>query len=197
MQRALDWAAIASPALQLHAVQAHSLSLQHRLELLTTKRKALLASAQLLGTTREFKSIFALIKAHAKSLMEVEHSTLYIVDRKRELLFTMVTEGFATNEITMPLSEGLVGACFKSQQPINLRDAHEDPRFNKEADEASGLRTKTVLCFPVLSSTDEVIAIIQLVNKSTALEFTDEDEDLLCAFAGQVGISIVSAARSS
>ena len=77
-----------------------------------------------------------------------------------------------------------------TREPVNIRDAYEDDRFNKEVDAATGYRTKTVLCYPIIDSNDEVMAVIQLINKSTALEFSDQDEDLLCAFAGQIGMCI-------
>ena len=32
--------------------------------------------------------------------------------------------------------------------------------------------------------------MIQLINKTTQLAFTEQDEDLLCAFAGQIGMCI-------
>ena len=54
--------------------------------------------------------------------------------------------------------------------------------------------TKATCCLPHRNDTDpilngagEVLAVIQLINKATALRFTEQDEDLLCAFGGQIG----------
>ena len=46
-----------------------------------------------------------------------------------------------------------------------------DNRFNPDVDLKSGYRTKSVLCFPIQNSRDEVIAVIQLINKLSGLGF--------------------------
>ena len=73
---ASEWAALASPSLQLAATQSHRLILEDRVALLSAKRDALLASALLLGSTRSAEMLFTETMIHAKSLMEVERSTM-------------------------------------------------------------------------------------------------------------------------
>ena len=104
---AREWALVAAPSLQLHGTQAHRMGLEDRVVLLTAKRDALLSSAKLLGKTRNVEALFSSIMSHAKSLMEVERSTMFLVDKRRQVLYTMVADGLGANEITIPWDKGV------------------------------------------------------------------------------------------
>lgn len=101
---------------------------------------------------------------------------------------TIVADGAAP--IIIPCDKGLAGNCYTSRKLINIVDAYQDDRFNRSIDIKSGYRTKSVLCYPILNSKDEVIAVIQLINKLTGLQFTKADEDLIAAFCAQLAVSI-------
>ena len=57
-----------------------------------------------------------------------------------------------------------------------------------------------MLCYPIMNASEDVIGVIQLINKvgdSSSLPFTENDEDLLSAFAGQIGIALVNLTNAS
>lgn len=198
---AIEWASVASPALQLAFTQGQRKLLEERVQLASAKRDALLATSKILGSQRNIGELFTFIMEHAKSLMEVERSTMFLVDQERGVLRTMVADGLgAMGEITVPGDKGLVGACVRAKRLINIRNAYDDHRFNKEIDLATGFRTRSVLCYPIMNASEDVIGVIQLINKvgdSSSLPFTENDEDLLSAFAGQIGIALVNLTNAS
>ena len=98
----------------------------------------------------------------AKDLMEVDRSTLFMVDKAEQTMYTIVADGAAP--IVIPVTKVLAGAAYKSGNVVNIPDAYLDERFNPEVDRVSGYRTKSVLCFPIHNSRDECIAVIQLIG---------------------------------
>ena len=107
---AIEWASVASPALQLAFTQGQRKLLEERVQLASAKRDALLATSKILGSQRNIGELFTFIMEHAKSLMEVERSTMFLVDQERGVLRTMVADGLgAMGEITVPGDKGLVG----------------------------------------------------------------------------------------
>ena len=72
---------------------------------------------------------------------------------------------------------------------MNIRDAYEDGRFNRAVDKATGYRTRTILCAPVWSLDNEVIGVIQVINKRGG-EFGRDDESLFRAFAHQAAVAV-------
>ena len=132
-------------------------------------------SAKMLAQRMEMSELFSAVMGHAKELMEVDRSTLFMVDGRRRVMYTIVADGAAP--IIIPCDKGLAGAAFRTRSLVNIADAYEDDRFNPEVDLKSGYRTKSVLCFPILNSKDEVVAILQLINKLTGLRFNKTDEE--------------------
>lgn len=45
--------------------------------------------------------------------------------------------------------KGIAGTVAYTGEVINLRDAYQDSRFNKEYDQRTGFITKTMLCMPI------------------------------------------------
>ena len=70
---------------------------------------------------------------------------------------------------------------------LNIPDAYENPNFNQAIDKKTGYRTKAILCMPIKSD-DQVIGVMQLINKlSGAGVFTEDDEDVMAIFLAIAG----------
>ena len=83
----------------------------------------------------------------------------------------------------------MAGAVVTSEKTVNIRDVYEDNRFNRDFDNKTGYRTKSVLCTPIYSTAQKVIAVIQLINKldQSPVGFTHHDERLLSGFLDIAG----------
>ena len=64
-----------------------------------------------------------------------------------------------------PVGIGIAGYVAETGETLNVRNAYEDPRFNKNIDEQTGYHTDTILCMPICIR-GHVIGIVQMVNKS-------------------------------
>ncbi len=118
---------------------------------------------------------------------------------------------YDSREFIMPLStRSIAGSAALSKQPINIADAYELPpgsayAFDRRFDEKIGYRTKSMLTVPLVSQRDEVIGVIQLINKKRdptrrllrpedfdeqVIAFDSRSEDLLGMVAAQAGVSL-------
>lgn len=104
------------------------------------------------------------------------------------MLYTSVSD--STAPIQIPPNKGLAGAAFTSGTTINVVDAYHDSRFHQDVDVKTGYRTKSVLCFPIMNSKEEVIGVIQLINKLNGMCFNRSDEELIAAFCAQLAVSL-------
>ncbi|KAH3704410.1 hypothetical protein DPMN_079466, partial [Dreissena polymorpha] len=68
-----------------------------------------------------------------------------------------------------------------------------DERYNDEVDRITGYMTSSLLCMPVRNSDSDIVAVVQVINKSNDLKFTKEDEKLLSAYLSYCGIAINNA----
>lgn len=67
-----------------------------------------------------------------------------------------------------------------------------DSRFNQSMDQATGHKTKEMLCVPIIDTEGTALGAIQIVNSHTGRSFTKQDEDLLRSFRGYIQITIMN-----
>lgn len=154
------------------------------------KLQSILDVAKAMTAERDLDRLLELIMREAEAVVEADRCTLFVVDREKGELWSKVVHG--TGEIRIPLSTGIAGAVATSGVPVRIDDAYADARFNREVDRATGYRTHTVLCVPMISTTREVAGVIQALNRKDGV-FTAEDEELLMALGGPAASAIENA----
>jgi hypothetical protein len=81
-------------------------------------------------------------------------------------------------EIRIPFGVGIAGSVAQSKQPINIRDAYADPRFNADIDLRTGYRTRLVLCLPICNYEGDVIGVAEIINKTNGKRYFLLDSEL-------------------
>lgn len=142
--------------------------------------------------TLNLDELIARIIAKISEVLDAERSSLFLLDRETNELWSKVAQGFETKEIRFPCSVGLAGHAATTGEIVNITDAYTDPRFNPSFDRETGYRTRTVLCVPVLNRKAEIIGVIQTINKRKG-KFDQEDEQLLRAMSSQIAVALENA----
>lgn len=94
----------------------------------------------------------------------------------------------------IPFGVGIVGHVAQTKDTVNIKDAYQDPRFNKEIDARTGYRTVSVMCQPILNFHGDVIGVAQCINKVTGdHEFTAQDQKVFGKYLTFCGIGIQNA----
>lgn len=140
---------------------------------------------------RNIDRLLELVVSEATKTVESERSSLFIYDAEREELWSKVAQG--TVEIRFSASTGIAGAVATTGVVSNIADAYMDERFNREIDEQTGYRTRSVLTVPMRNAQGDVVGVLQTLNRRDGLPFDDDDTELLLALAGVAGSSIANA----
>jgi len=157
---------------------------EHMKELLAN----LIALASDLTAELEPSRLFPLIISRVTEVMEVERTSLYVIDWDKRELWTKVAEGI--DPIALPLGKGISGRVAETGEVINVADAWELPYFDRSFDLINNFRTRSVLCLPVKSPTGQMIGVLQVINKKEAAGFDSGDEVFMKSLASQVGIAL-------
>ena len=120
---------------------------------------------------------------------ECEHGALFLLDRAKGELSSVMAEGLEGQDIHLSLNLGIAGLVAITGQELNIPDAYADPSFDKRTDEKTGYRTKEILCVPIKDQAGHVIGVIEAINKKTGT-FTTSDMDLLKSLSSIVAISV-------
>jgi adenylate cyclase len=127
-------------------------------------------------------------------LLDADRATLFLVDRARALLWSKIAQGEGEKalDIRVPLGEGVAGHVAQTGTLMNIPDAYACDLFNREVDKRTGYRTRSILCVPIPDSSNNTVAVAQLLNKCGRDCFDEKDEKTLRDFAGSMGIILES-----
>ncbi|MEG4027908.1 MULTISPECIES: GAF domain-containing protein [unclassified Microcoleus] len=152
---------------------------------------ALLRATTTLGQSLDLETTLRSVMDQARDLMQADRSTLFLLNRETNELWTKLAKADGTTmmEVRLPANRGIAGYVASTGQPLNITDAYDDPRFDPSTDQQTGYRTRTVLCMPVHNAKGELIGVTQLINKNQGT-FTPSDEEFLRAFNSQAGMAL-------
>ncbi len=127
-------------------------------------------------------------------ILQADRTTIFLVDKEKGLLWSQLAKGEdeKPREIRIPIGMGIVGHVANTGACLNITDAYSHPLFNQEVDEQIGYRTHNLLCMPIFSSKNQVVAVAQLLNKAGESPFDQEDEQHFRDFAASIGIILES-----
>jgi signal transduction histidine kinase len=146
------------------------------------------------GSTVDVDELLRRIAENVTELMDAERSTIYAVDREANELWSRVAQSDEEPvEIRLAIGTGIAGWVAARGDVLNVPDAYSDPRFDPTWDQATGYRTRSLLCAPMVTKSGHVIGVVQVLNKKSGAPFTDADETYLQGIAGQAGLSLQNA----
>ena len=145
-----------------------------------------------LNSTLDLGELIHIILGIATRHAEADRGTVFLYDRERQEIWSLVGLGLEQQEIRLPSSRGIAGWVARNGETVNLADAYEDPRFEPEVDRRTGYSTCTLLCLPILNKEGEVAGVLQLLNKAAG-RFTPADEGFLRALSDHVALALENA----
>ncbi|PPR63675.1 MAG: Adenylate cyclase 1 [Alphaproteobacteria bacterium MarineAlpha4_Bin2] len=121
-----------------------------------------------------------------------DRGSLFLNDPLTGELYSRVAQGELTREIRILNTTGIAGAVFKSGLGEIVHYPYDDERFNSKIDEQTGFVTKNIICAPVRTVRNDIIGVIQILNKKKG-RFTKEDLEILEGITAQAAISLQNA----
>jgi HD-GYP domain-containing protein (c-di-GMP phosphodiesterase class II) len=179
-----------------------------------------------LSAQRNIRHLLQMILSQSREITSADAGSLYLVERgkdhethKDDRLRFKLTQNDSVmvpfEERTMPLDETTIsGYAALTGKLVNVADAYNLPqgspfRYGRSFDEKSGYRTKSILTVPMLDHDDQVIGVVQLINKKRdpkavlqpvtlveelVIPFTAVDEDLVKSLASQAAVAFENTA---
>ncbi|HVN56120.1 MAG TPA: GAF domain-containing protein [Anaerolineaceae bacterium] len=148
-----------------------------------------------LTSTLELEPLLQNILQNAVDILNCEAGSLLLVDEQTdELVFRVAVGPVASNLVGLRMApgSGVVGKSVKNHQPIIVNNVQNTPDWFSKTDKQTGFSTQALLVNP-LEVKDNVIGVIEVINKRDGLPFTNDDLSLLSAFAGQAAVAIENA----
>ncbi len=146
----------------------------------------------------DLNTLLARIMEESKQIAHAEACSLMLYDAATEELYFEVALGESGDqealkrEVRLSKGEGIAGVAAETRQSVNVPDVREDRRFYQSADETSHFETRSLLAVPLLDR-ENLIGVIEVVNKVGGGPFTSTDLHVMEIFGGLVATSIANA----
>jgi GAF domain-containing protein len=149
-----------------------------------------------LNSTLKLETLLDLVMTSAAELLDAEASSLLLVDEDTgELVFKVLARDDEEHLSgrRLPPGRGIAGWVVDNGEPVVIGNPGTDPRFYAGIDEATGVRTRSLLAVP-LEVRSTVIGVVEVTNKrGDGAGFTEQDVALAVALAHQAAIAIDNA----
>ena len=142
--------------------------------------------AAALTIERDLMTLLAMILSQARRMTGSDAGSLYLVERDADhsapvaLRFKLAQNeslpGISLAEFSVPVDDtSLAGHAARTGQPLVIDDAADLPdgagyRVNRSFDERFGYRTKSMLVIPMRSHRDEIVGVLQLINRKRSVD---------------------------
>ena len=126
----------------------------------------------------------------AKTMLDCERATLYVIDRGKNELWSRVLRERELTEIRLPLDgRSLAAEVARAGRLLRIDAPYDDARFDPSVDARSGFRTRSMLVAPIDARDRRRLGVLQAVNDREG-PFQEDDERLIEALAGSAGLAL-------
>ena len=143
--------------------------------------------------TRDIEGTLARALIHITEYLDAEGGALFLLEDDRILRCQSSVGVIQINGLTLPADHGVIGSVVQSNTGRIVRDAQDEPDFDKSVDERTGFTTRSILCAP-MSIADQCIGAIELINKhGHDGRFEDADLALLEILCSSAAMALLNA----
>ncbi|GBF48632.1 HD-GYP domain-containing response regulator [Leptospira ryugenii] len=190
--------------------------LQKRINISTNEISKLTRIGISLANEKDFTKLLRDILTSAREISNSDSGSLYLVEKDekgnpRNLRFKISALDLNSDEFILPINKkSIAGYVAYTGKQLNIPNVYElsdkeEFHFNSEFDKMSNYYSKSMLVVPMKDHHDEVVGVIQLINRkknfhtklsleqmktNLVLDYDKYSEDLVMAVAGQAAVAI-------
>ena len=183
-------ARIAAQQLEIERLRADLATAQAGAELRDALAQA--AAAGTIGTRVPHQRLLQLIVEAAARVINAQAASLFMLsDDGSELIFEVAIGPRAeqAKQFRVPVGQGIAGLVAVTGQAMAVSDVQHDPRHASDLARQIGYRPQSILCVPLFYD-DEVIGVLELMDKTGQRGFRPEDIETLGLFANLAAVAI-------
>ena len=199
-------------------ISISSLHLNRELTNVYRDLKSVTKVGQALLTERDFDTLLTLILTQAREIVDADGGSIYIVEppeikgqKPTRLRFKKSALHLTADEFLLDINKNsIAGYVAMIGHHLMIDDVYqltgkEEYHFNPDYDKNFNYHTKSMMLIPMKNHHDDVIGVIQLINKKLdknrklvvddmkgkwIIPFTDKCYQVISALAGQAGVAI-------
>ena len=144
---------------------------------------------------KDVRVLLSKIMESAERLIGSDASSLLLVDTGTGRLFFEIALGDKGEDVKkyiLQKGEGIAGWVAQNDRSLVVNEPENDPRHFSVISEDTGYKTRNLIAVPMRAK-EEVIGVLEVINKSNGENFDDDDLWLLEVLADQASIAVQNA----
>jgi GAF domain-containing protein len=149
-------------------------------------------SAGVLSSEADHRALLQSVVEVARAIFTAEAASIFLHDEETDQLIFEAVAGQGSDRLIgtgFPSSTGIAGWVFVTRQALVIEDLHSDPRFSRERAESTGYVPNSMMAAPLLNE-ERTLGVLQVLDRSQAVEFSLGQMELLGLFANQAAIAL-------
>lgn len=146
-----------------------------------------------INSNLEINDVLKNIIEAAKKITDSEASSVFLLDKETDELILTIPTGPVSDKIhgrRFPKDQGIAGWVATHSEAQIVNNVAEDERFYGDF-EPEVFTTRNILCVPLKNQNEEVIGVLQAINKRDA-KYKEQELPLFQALAHQAAIAITN-----
>jgi sigma-B regulation protein RsbU (phosphoserine phosphatase) len=152
----------------------------------------LFEATRLLNSTLDLAELLELILKIARTEVKADRGTVFLVDRKRNELWSIAASGLDHQELRIPFGTGVAGRVATTGEIVNTQDAYSLDFFDPTFDQRLNYKTESLLSVPIRQHSGEVVGVLQLLNAQSG-SFSGDDVEFLTKLSGHMAMALENA----
>src|SRR5262245_38745993 len=132
--------------------------------------RRILEATKLLNSTIDLAELTGIILKIVREEVHIDRGTVFVVERDRRRVRSLVAQGVEGEEITLSFGSGIAGAVALTGNTIDIADAYADTRFNSSVDARLQYKTKDVFCMPIGNREGQTVGVLELLNRAAPFQ---------------------------
>jgi len=168
-------------------------------------RKALVDITNRIHAAQNIRQILVDLKDGILNLFSAHSITIYLVDRARGEIYSLLLIGARVKEIRVPINNrSIAGYVANAGKMVNIADAYDAAElksidktltFDQRWDKTSGFRTKQILAAPIFHN-HMLMGVVQILNRKGGVgKFTEDEKDYLQEISDVLGVAFFNQGR--
>ena len=168
-------------------------------------RKALVDITNRIHAAQNIKQILVDLKDGILNLFSAHSITIYVVDRARNEIYSLLLIGARVKEIRVPINNrSIAGYVANTGKMVNIADAYDTAElksidkeltFDQRWDKTSGFRTKQILAAPIFHN-HMLMGVVQILNKKGGVgKFSEDEKGFLQEISDVLGVAFFNQER--
>ena len=159
---------------------------------MTNEELRAVIAAGVLGSEEGYRGLLSSIVEVARAIFHARAASIFLLDEEADELLFEAIAGEGSDHLVgarFPSSTGIAGWVLVTRQPLVLEDVSQDPRFAKEAAEATGYVPKGLMAVPLLHD-ERGLGVLEVLDRPARPGAALEEVELLGLFAAQAAIAL-------